>query len=62
MRHLAFQVANIHRAVAELQERGVEVEPIRVDEYTGDFYTFFMDPDGLPLELKQRAALVSDEN
>lgn len=62
LRHLAFQVANIHRAVAELQERGVEVEPIRVDEYTGDFYTFFMDPDGLPLELKQCAALVSDEN
>ena len=38
------------------------MEPIRVDEYTGDFYTFFMDPDGLPLELKQCAALVSDEN
>ena len=56
LRHLAFRVADIHEAVAELERRGVEVEPIRVDAYTGDLYTFFMDPDGLPLELKQCAA------
>ena len=31
--------------------QGVEVEPIRVDEFTGMRYTFFQDPDGLPLEL-----------
>ena len=56
LRHLAFRVTDIHEAVAELERRGVEVEPIRVDAYTGDLYTFFMDPDGLPLELKQCAA------
>ena len=56
LRHLAFRVADIHEAVAELERRGVEVEPIRLDAYTGDLYTFFMDPDGLPLELKQCAA------
>jgi glyoxylase I family protein len=27
------------------------VEEIRVDEYTGRRFTFFADPDGLPLEL-----------
>lgn len=62
LRHLAFQVANIHSAVAALEKRGVSVEPVRVDEYTGDFYTFFMDPDGLPLELKQRAEHESNQN
>ncbi|KKK80682.1 hypothetical protein LCGC14_2821040, partial [marine sediment metagenome] len=27
------------------------VEAIRVDQYTGKVFTFFADPDGLPLEL-----------
>ena len=31
--------------------RGVAVEAIRRDEYTGRLFTFFTDPDGLPLEL-----------
>lgn len=62
LRHLAFCVADIHCAVAALEQRGVAVEPIRVDEYTGDAYTFFMDPDGLPLELKQLAESGTDQN
>jgi glyoxylase I family protein len=37
--------------VAELQRRGVECESIRIDEYTGRRFTFFADPDGLPIEL-----------
>jgi glyoxylase I family protein len=36
-----------------LEEQGIEVEPIRVDEFTGKSFTFFADPDGLPLELYQ---------
>ena len=36
---------------ARLEAQGVAVEPIRVDEYTGRQFTFFSDPDGLPLEL-----------
>jgi glyoxylase I family protein len=36
-----------------LESKGVEVEPIRVDEFTGREFTFFADPDGLPLELYQ---------
>jgi glyoxylase I family protein len=51
LRHLAFEVDNLTEAVLHLQEFGVEVEPIRVDELTGKRFTFFADPDGLPLEL-----------
>lgn len=54
LRHLAFQVEDIDLVVAQLQGKSVEVEPIRVDEYTGKRYTFFADPDGLPLELYQQ--------
>lgn len=51
LRHLAFEVADIEAAVQELQECGVTPEPIRTDEYTGKRFTFFTDPDDLPLEL-----------
>jgi len=51
LRHLAFAVADVAAAKAALEARGVTVEPIRVDEYTGRRFTFFADPDELPLEL-----------
>jgi glyoxylase I family protein len=51
LRHLAFAVDNIEDAVAHLQSNGVITEPIRIDEYTQKRFTFFADPDGLPLEL-----------
>ena len=54
LRHLAFAVADLDAAVAHLQRHGVGVEPVRVDEYTGRRFTFFADPDGLPLELYER--------
>ena len=56
LRHLAFEVDDIEAAVRSLQGHGVSVEPVRVDEYTGRRYTFFADPDELPLELYERAA------
>jgi glyoxylase I family protein len=55
LRHLAFAVADIERSVAYLQSRGLDVEPIRVDEYSGQRFTFFSDPDALPLELYEVA-------
>ena len=55
LRHLAFAVADLDAAVARLQGFGVAVEPVRVDEYTGRRFTFFADPDGLPLELYEVA-------
>jgi glyoxylase I family protein len=54
LRHLAFAVADLDAAVAHLRGYGVAVEPVRVDEYTGKRFTFFADPDGLPLELYER--------
>jgi glyoxylase I family protein len=51
LRHLAFSVADLDAAVARLEGEGVACEPIRIDELTGRRFTFFQDPDGLPLEL-----------
>jgi glyoxylase I family protein len=51
LRHLALRVADIDEAVRHLQKHAVEVEAVRIDEYTGKRFTFFADPDGLPLEL-----------
>ncbi|MGD6776396.1 SMU1112c/YaeR family gloxylase I-like metalloprotein [Sutcliffiella horikoshii] len=51
LRHLAFQTPDISEAVKELEGNGVQVEPIRTDEYTNKNFTFFSDPDGLPIEL-----------
>ncbi|EJL6850698.1 VOC family protein [Vibrio cholerae] len=53
LRHLAFVVDDVAEIKAQLEQQGVSVEPIRIDEYTGKAYTFFADPDGLPLELYQ---------
>lgn len=53
LRHLAFRVADIEAAVAELAEKGISCEPIRMDPYTMTRMTFFSDPDGLPLELHE---------
>lgn len=54
LRHLAFTVESVAAVSQYLANFGVEVEPIRVDEYTGKKFTFFSDPDGLPLELYQQ--------
>jgi glyoxylase I family protein len=51
LRHLAFTVADVAKAKAELEQAGVAVEEIRTDSLTGKRFTFFADPDGLPLEL-----------
>ncbi|MNF68495.1 putative lyase [compost metagenome] len=53
LRHLAFEVDDVAACANHLASLGVEVEPIRNDEYTGKAFTFFQDPDGLPLELYQ---------
>lgn len=51
LRHLAFRVTDVPAVVAELAEKGIDCEPIRTDDLTGEQMTFFFDPDGLPLEL-----------
>ncbi|WP_269790669.1 VOC family protein [Stenotrophomonas sp. Iso1] len=51
LRHLAFRVDSLDAVVAHLQREGVDCEPIRLDEFTDRRFTFFADPDDLPLEL-----------
>ncbi|SJN51818.1 hypothetical protein FM120_32595 [Sphingobacterium faecium PCAi_F2.5] len=51
MRHLAFAVSDIEKEVQFLKKLQIAVEPIRIDEWTHKKFTFFEDPDGLPLEL-----------
>lgn len=51
LRHLAFAVDNVEMSAESLKKVGVECEPVRVDEWTNKKYSFFYDPDGLPIEL-----------
>jgi glyoxylase I family protein len=51
LRHIAFAVENIEEAVRGLEQKGVSIEPVRIDEFTGRKFTFFRDPDDLPIEL-----------
>ena len=53
LRHLAFHVEDIEPAVAWLNSMGIETEPIREDKVNGGRFTFFKDPDGLPLEFHE---------
>lgn len=53
LRHLAFTVECIEDIVSQLNQKGIETEPIRMDEITNKKMTFFFDPDGLPLELHE---------
>lgn len=51
LRHLAFTVNDLEAAVRELKEKGIDTEPVRTDPLTRKRFTFFFDPDKLPLEL-----------
>jgi glyoxylase I family protein len=59
LRHLAFLVDDVAKSKAELEEKGIKVEEVRVDEYTNMKFVFFADPDGLPLELYEADASAS---
>jgi glyoxylase I family protein len=54
LRHLAFEVTDIDSVVIDLKKKGIVLEPIRMDEWTGKRFTFFEDPDGLPIELYEK--------
>lgn len=51
LRHLALRTADFDGAIEALVRAGVAVEPVRIDELTAKRYTFFADPDGLPIEI-----------
>ena len=54
LRHLAFEVEDVHASIAALQAAGVECEDVRTDPHTGRAMAFFFDPDHQPLELYGR--------
>ncbi|WP_295667385.1 VOC family protein [uncultured Mucilaginibacter sp.] len=54
LRHLAFEVDNLDESVSHMHAVGVTVEAIRIDEFTGKRFTFFADPDGLPIEFYEK--------
>ncbi|WKX77928.1 SMU1112c/YaeR family gloxylase I-like metalloprotein [Zobellia laminariae] len=54
LRHLAFEVDDVTLERQRLMDKGISVEPIRADEFTGRKFTFFADPDDLPLELYEK--------
>jgi len=54
LRHLAFEVDDIIEAATHLNKLGVATEAIRIDESTGKRFTFFADPDGLPIEFYEK--------
>ncbi|RDC65886.1 SMU1112c/YaeR family gloxylase I-like metalloprotein [Adhaeribacter pallidiroseus] len=51
LRHLAFAVKDLDACVRHLTQHQVVCEPVRIDTITNKRFTFFSDPDGLPLEL-----------
>lgn len=51
LRHLAFAVENVEDAVRYLHQHHIQAEDIRVDPFTNKKFTFFADPDGLPIEI-----------
>lgn len=54
LRHLAFEVEDVAAAKQNLESKGIEVEDIRIDEFTGKKFTFFADPDDLPIEFYEQ--------
>ena len=50
LRHLAFAVENVEAKRAELLQKGLNCEEIRIDEFTDKKFFFTADPDDLPLE------------
>ena len=54
LRHLAFEVDNINAVVEKLMNNLIAVEEIRIDEFTNKRFTFFADPDDLPIEIYEK--------
>jgi len=54
LRHIAFEVDSVEDVARNLISKGVPIEPVRVDEHTNKRFTFFCDPDGLPIEIYER--------
>lgn len=51
LRHLSFAVNDLQATINYLRDNNIECEDTRIDEVTGKKFTFFADPDNLPLEI-----------
>lgn len=51
LRHISFGVKNIDEAIDFLRLKNITTEEIRIDEFTNKKFTFFNDPDHLPIEI-----------
>jgi len=54
LRHLAFEVEDLLIQIEVLHSKNIQTEAIRIDEYTGKRFTFFLDSDDLPIELYEK--------
>ena len=54
LRHLAFEVDKLEEVVFKMNSLNIDIEPIRIDEFTGKKFTFIADPDGLPIEFYEK--------
>ncbi len=54
LRHIAFEVDDLKKAIDTLRKSNVPAEPIRLDEITNKHFTFIFDPDDLPIELYEK--------
>ncbi len=54
LRHLAFEVDNLEEVVFKMNSLNIDIEPTRIDEFTGKKFTFIADPDGLPIEFYEK--------
>lgn len=50
LRHLALKVSDIEQAKNHIEAQGIACESLRTDPHTEKRFTFFNDPDGLPIE------------
>jgi len=54
LRHLAFEVDDLEKIIANLEKFKIEAEPIRINEFTEKRFTFIADPDNLPIEFYEK--------
>ncbi len=54
LRHLAFEVDDVLETIKSLSAKGIQAEPVRIDEFTGKKFTFISDPDKLPIEFYEK--------
>ena len=53
LRHLAFKVEDVEAVLKKFDELDIPHEKLRYDDFDNKKMAFFIDPDGLPLEIHE---------